>query len=149
MQFLYLLSAHPQVYKALLNDVDVAVKILSTAHRQYYYSERDIFILPHMIHPSIVKFYGAKERPTCSGFEFDGPTQYMIVTAFAPLGTLTNYLKNNTLDWYTLCRMEHSIASGLAHLHTEIATDGRFLFIPCRLASMTWSTLAGGLCNRI
>jgi len=109
-----------EVYKGLLNDKAVAVKSIFISHRQYYYNEIKMFSLPHMRHPAIVEFFGAKERPG----GMDGPTQYLIITSYIPLGTVSNYLKTNTVDWYTLCRMSHSVIAGIAHLHTEITDAG-------------------------
>ena len=53
--------------------------------------------------------------------------QYIIVMSYVPLGTLTQFLKENSIDWFTLCRMYHSTASGLAHLHSDIVKGGRTL----------------------
>jgi hypothetical protein len=55
-----------------------------------------------------------------------GSLQYLVVTTYEPLGSLTDYLKHNTVDWATACRMCHSIAAGLAHLHTESHDGGKF-----------------------
>lgn len=80
-----------------------------------------------MDHENLVKFYGAKEQedPETSLL------QYIVVTEYIPLGTLTSYLKNNTIDWYTLCHMCQGVARGLAHLHTDIQKGGEQLIICC------------------
>jgi len=107
-----------EVYKAVLNDATVAVKMLCPPYRQYYYSEKEILSLPLMQHPSIVEYFGARERYS----KPDGSSswQFVIVTSYMPLGSLSGYLKNSTVDWFVLCRMAQSIVTGIAHLHTEI-----------------------------
>lgn len=112
-----------EVCKAVLNDTEVAVKSLHPSHRQYYYNERDIYLQVRMKHENIAKFCGYYDKPANDV----SPAQYMIVTAYMEHGTLTNYLKNNTVDWQTMCRMWHSMTSGLAHLHTEIIIGGLLL----------------------
>lgn len=46
------------VYCGSLNDRTVAVKIFPHVHRQYFFNERDIYMLPHMKHPSIPEYIG-------------------------------------------------------------------------------------------
>lgn len=36
-----------------------------------------------------------------------------------------DYLRNNSIDWNTLCKMGGSIARGLAHLHNDYQGTGR------------------------
>lgn len=105
-----------EVWKGTLDDIEVAVKVYNTGQRQYYINERDIYKMDFMDHDSLPRYYGADER-LCEGSQ----NQYVIVMSYISDGTLTNYLKHNSLDWSTLCRMCHSIASGLAHLHTDMS----------------------------
>ena len=72
----------------------------------------------------LCRFYGAEER-----IGENSMPQYIIVMSYVPLGTLTQFLKENTIDWFTLCRMYHSTASGLAHLHSDIVKGGKFVEI--------------------
>ena len=109
-----------EVYKSILGESEVAVKIYYPQYKQYYNNEREIYSQPHMLHPYIAQFCGFHERISIE----DGMIQYMIITSYVSLGTLGNYLKNNTIDWYTLCRMCHSIAAGLSHLHSELVDGG-------------------------
>lgn len=48
------------VYCGSLNDRTVAVKIFPYVHRQYFFNERDIYMVPHMKHPSIPEYIGKK-----------------------------------------------------------------------------------------
>ncbi|XP_059179118.1 uncharacterized protein LOC131958235 isoform X2 [Physella acuta] len=113
---------YSDVRKGWLGNKEVAVKIYQPHHRQYYFNERNAFTQPFMEHPNIVKFFGAREQ------EDPGThmTQFVIVTEYMTLGSLTSYLKHNTIDWYTLCHMCLGIAKGLAYLHTDIQKGGLF-----------------------
>lgn len=75
-----------------------------------------------MEHPNIVHFFGAREQED----PVTHMTQFVVVTEYMTLGSLTSYLKHNTIDWYTLCHMCLGIAKGLAYLHTDIQKGGRF-----------------------
>ena len=113
---------YSEVWKGSLQEGDVAIKIYNAYHRQYYFNEKYIYSLPHMDHPSLLKFYGAEER-----LDQDGNMQYLIVMNYVQDGMLMNYLKNNTVDWNTMCKMCHSLAKGLAHLHSDIGEGGKYL----------------------
>ncbi len=108
-----------EVWRGTLNELDVAVKLFLPHQKQYYLNEKDLYLLPFMDHEALPKFYGAEER-----IEADGGYRYMIVMQYVSNGTLSNYLKENTIDWNILCKMCHSAASGLAHLHTDMVKGG-------------------------
>ena len=50
--------------------------------------------------------------------------EYLLVLSYAPNGCLQDYLRTNTLDWPTFCKMALSVARGLAHLHTDVRKGG-------------------------
>jgi len=102
------------VYHGWLGASEVAVKILNVAQYRCFTNEYQVLTLPLMHHANIVEFRGCRDE-TLSG----GERRLMIVTTYEPLGSLTEFLKHKTVDWMTLCRMCHSTAAGLAHLHTE------------------------------
>jgi len=110
-----------EVWKGSLSEQDVAVKIYNNKNKQYYYNEKYIYSLPHMERDCILQFYGGEER-----IVQDGSVQYLLVLQYIPEGTLMNYLKNNTLDWYTMCKMCQSLAKGIAHLHTDVGVGDDF-----------------------
>ena len=114
---------YSEVWKGSLHEEEIAVKIYNACHRQYYFNEKYIYSLPHMEHANLLKFYGAEER-----LVQEGNMQYLIVLSLIADGTLMNYLKNNTVDWNTMCKMCHSLAKGLAHLHSDIGSGGKFKF---------------------
>ena len=108
------------VWKGTLYDTDVAVKLFMPVQKQYFINERDIYSLPHMDHPALLRYYGSDER-----MNQDGVVPYsIIVMDYVPRGTLCHYLKEQTFDWNQMCRLGLSAASGLAHLHTDILVGG-------------------------
>lgn len=109
-----------EVWQGTLNDMDVAVKVFTgSSQRQYYVNEKDIYMLPFMELETLPRFYGAEERVTV-----DGLSQYLLVMEYVTLGTLTNYLKHNSLDWAAMCKLGRTVASGLAYLHVDISKQG-------------------------
>ncbi|ESN96309.1 hypothetical protein HELRODRAFT_107474 [Helobdella robusta] len=77
----------------------------------------------------LIKFYfqmhqtmGTNSDHHSSVFTIDEHTiaRFIIVTQYQSLGTLSAYLRSNTLTWELLCRMASSIASGVSYLHAEI-----------------------------
>ena len=110
------------VWKAQLDDQTVAVKIFPSNHKQYFINELDIYQLPLMEHPSILQFYGAEERKSINN---PLSSKCYLVLSYASNGCLQDFLKYNTIDWSTMCKMIQSIASGLAHLHSELRVGDR------------------------
>uniref|UniRef100_A0A182JPZ3 Serine/threonine-protein kinase receptor n=1 Tax=Anopheles christyi TaxID=43041 RepID=A0A182JPZ3_9DIPT len=103
------------VWKGIVNEQPVAVKIFAAQHRQYFLNERDIYTVPLLESPSLLTYFGSDERRT-----MDDRIEYMLVLSLAPLGCLQDWLTDNSVPFSTFCRMGKSIANGLAHLHTEI-----------------------------
>ncbi|XP_049293645.1 bone morphogenetic protein receptor type-2 [Anopheles funestus] len=103
------------VWKGIVNEQPVAVKIFAAQHRQYFLNERDIYTVPLMESPTLLTYFGSDERRT-----MDDRVEYLLVLSLAPLGCLQDWLTDNRVSFSTFCRMGKSIANGLAHLHTEI-----------------------------
>ncbi|XP_053664292.1 uncharacterized protein LOC128713456 [Anopheles marshallii] len=112
------------VWKGIVNEQPVAVKIFAAQHRQYFLNERDIYTVPLMESPALLTYFGSDERRT-----LDDRIEYMLVLSLAPLGCLQDWLTDNRVPFSTFCRMGKSIANGLAHLHTEIRKGD--LLKPC------------------
>ena len=131
--------------------VPVAVKVFKAAHESYYRNECDIYRLPLMDHWAVTKFYGCHEgnmpsratREDLNDSDSDidddvieaeplgdgrtsSPHCCVIIMNYISGGTLTKHLKENTIDWYTLCKMSHSIAAGLAYLHSDVNKNGQY-----------------------
>lgn len=107
------------VWSGMMGDTIVAVKIYSSNHKQIYLSEKYIYSLPFFDHENLLKFYGGEEQI------IDGATQYWLILSYIPLGALHGYLKTNTVDWSTFCKMCLTIARGLTHLHSDIRKGGK------------------------
>lgn len=55
-------------------------------------------------------------------------SEYWLLVEYHPNKTLCEYLKQRTLDLYTLAEMALSLANGLAHLHMEQTRDGKIMY---------------------
>ncbi|KAL1132675.1 hypothetical protein AAG570_010627 [Ranatra chinensis] len=93
-------------------------------YSQYYFNEKDIYALPFMDHPSLLTYYGCDETMTK-----EGVASYALVLSYCSGGTLQDYLKANTIDLTTFCKMALSTSAGLAHLHTEMRSGDKWK--PC------------------
>lgn len=103
------------VWKAQLHDADVAVKIFPPQDKQSWFTEQDIYRLPHVHnHDNILKFIGTERRGDNLNLEL------WLITEFQQNGSLCEYLKGNTITWLEMCKLGESMASGLAFLHDEI-----------------------------
>ena len=104
------------VWKSSLNEQTVAVKKFGQQNRQYFLNEKDIYMLPLMdSNRCLPRLFGFQEMMTS-----DGRPEYSLVLSYAPLGCLQDFLRNNTIDWLTLCRMIQTTTQGLAFLHSEV-----------------------------
>lgn len=103
------------VWRGLINEEPVAVKIFPAHHKNYFLNERDLYCLPMMSNPSLLTYYGCDERST-----MEGVPEYLLVLSLASGGCLQDYLKDNVLSWDVYCLMAQSIVHGIAHLHTDV-----------------------------
>ncbi|XP_066300911.1 bone morphogenetic protein receptor type-2-like [Branchiostoma lanceolatum] len=107
------------VWKGSLNEREVAVKVFNPCHKQNFLNERDIYTTPHMEHDNVIRFIGAEER-----IGMEGTVEYLLVMDYAHHGSLYHYLKTYMVNWTGMCRLGHSLARGLAHLHSDFVKGG-------------------------
>ena len=107
------------VWKAQLHEADVAVKIFPPQDKHSWFTEQDIYRLPHVHnHDTILKFIGTERRGDNLNLEL------WLVTEYQAYGSLCEFLKGNTITWAEMCKLAESIASGLSFLHDEIPPGG-------------------------
>lgn len=102
-------------YRAVVNSEEVAVKLFQHDCKASYLNERYIYSLPLMEHPNLLAYLGSGE---CVSPE--GNLCYGLVLSYCPLGRLSTYLAENTLNWSTFCQIVLSATRGLSHLHSDI-----------------------------
>ena len=70
--------------------------------------------IPHMRHENLQGFIAADIIQKSSQM------QHYLITEYQEQGTLHHYLQTTVLDVFSMVMMAHSIACGLAYLHTEV-----------------------------
>lgn len=112
------------VWKGMINEQTVAVKLFPSQHKDYFLNEKDIYCLPAMDSPYFLEYFGCDERRT-----LDDNIEYLLVLSLAPFGCLQDWLAQNTASFEVYIKMARSIAGGLSHLHTSINSGN--LIKPC------------------
>lgn len=98
----------------------VAVKVFFTLEEASWFRETEIYQTVLMRHDNILGFIAADIKGTGSW------TQMLLITDYHERGSLHDYLQTTVLDHQGLLLICLSIASGMAHLHTEIfGTQGK------------------------
>lgn len=103
------------VWKGMVNERSVAVKIFPSHNKQYFLNEKDIYNVPLMEHKSLLAYFGCDERRT-----IDDRIEYMLVLSLAQLGCLQDWLIENTTSFSQFCKMASGVAQGLSHLHSVV-----------------------------
>lgn len=103
------------VWKAKMKNEEVAVKVFPTQDKNSWITEQEIYKLPRMNHPNILRFIGAEKHI----FQ-DNKTEFWLITEYHTYGSLCDYLKSHTVTWLELCKIAESMSRGLMHLHEEI-----------------------------
>ena len=67
---------------------------------------------------TILKFIGAGQCTKPSG------VQYCLILSYMPLGSLLDYLRRNTVNFFTFHRMCQSIAAAVSYIHSERSVGG-------------------------
>ncbi|GFU43803.1 activin receptor type-2B [Nephila pilipes] len=107
------------VWKAMINNEPVAVKIFPQQDKNSWIVEQEIYLLPQMKHDNILNFLGVEKR----GDQFQ--VEYWLISSYHEKGSLCDYLKANLVNWGDVLNIADSISKGLMHLHEELpATKG-------------------------
>lgn len=96
----------------------VAVKIFPYEEYASWKNEKEIFSDADLRHDKVLHFLTAEERKA--------QRQYWLITAFQPRGNLQEYLIHHVIDWHDLWVLGGSLAAGVAHLHSDHTTCGRY-----------------------
>lgn len=105
------------VWKGKHNGKDVAVKVFPPNEKQSWEREKEVYRLPQMQHLNVLSFLGTGPKTNAQ----TGLTEYWLLTAWHPLGSLHDFLHLNTVTYDQLLHLADSIAKGVMHLHTEAA----------------------------
>ncbi|XP_049282618.1 bone morphogenetic protein receptor type-1B isoform X1 [Anopheles funestus] len=109
-----------EVWLAKWRDEKVAVKIFFTTEEASWFRETEIYQTVLMRNENILGFIAADIKGTGSW------TQMLLITDYHELGSLHDYLQKRVLNPHMLKTLALSLASGVAHLHTEIfGTPGK------------------------
>uniref|UniRef100_A0A182SK22 receptor protein serine/threonine kinase n=1 Tax=Anopheles maculatus TaxID=74869 RepID=A0A182SK22_9DIPT len=109
-----------EVWLAKWRDEKVAVKIFFTTEEASWFRETEIYQTVLMRNENILGFIAADIKGTGSW------TQMLLITDYHELGSLHDYLQKRVLNPHMLKMLALSLASGVAHLHTEIfGTPGK------------------------
>lgn len=112
------------VWKGMINEQTVAVKLYPAQHKDFFLNEKDIYCLPAMDSPYFLEYFGCDQRRT-----LEDNIEYLLVLSLASLGCLQDWLTENTATFEVYVKMSRSVAGGLSHLHTSINSGN--LIKPC------------------
>ena len=98
----------------------VAVKIFSPMAEPSWEREAEIYQTTMLRHKNILGFIATDKRHDAA------MTGYWLVTEYYQMGSLYDFLRENSMSLADAIRMAFSIANGLSHLHIEIfGTQGK------------------------
>lgn len=96
----------------------VAIKIFPFEEYASWRNEKDIFSDADLKHDNVLHFLTAEERKV--------QRQYWLITAYHRRGNLQEYLIHHVIKWHDLWMLGGSLARGVAHLHSDRTTCGRY-----------------------
>lgn len=106
------------VWKGMINEQAVAVKIFPSHYKQYFTNEKDIYTSNLMKNPCLSEYYGCDTRRT-----MNDNIEYLLVMSLAPYGCLQDWLIENTCSFDVFTKMAKSVAHGLSYMHTDLRMD--------------------------
>uniref|UniRef100_A0A3Q4BJ02 Serine/threonine-protein kinase receptor n=1 Tax=Mola mola TaxID=94237 RepID=A0A3Q4BJ02_MOLML len=96
----------------------VAIKIFPYEEYASWKNEKEIFSDADLRHDNVLHFLTAEERKV--------QRQYWLITAYHPRGNLQEFLIHHVISWHDLWMLGRSLALGVAHLHSDHTTCGRY-----------------------
>jgi len=103
-----------EVWRAVWNCENVAVKIFATRDEASWIRETEIYSTVMLRHNNILGFYGSDMTSRNS------VTQLWLVTHYHRNGSLYDFLNKKTIQHAQLFKLAYSLANGLAFLHSEL-----------------------------
>uniref|UniRef100_T1KC41 Serine/threonine-protein kinase receptor n=1 Tax=Tetranychus urticae TaxID=32264 RepID=T1KC41_TETUR len=99
----------------------VAVKVFPPHERSSWIIEQLVFKTPQIEHENILRFIGSEKRDDSNNVPLSAsPSGFWLITEYHELGSLCDYLKQNTVNIDELLKISIGMAAGLNHLHYEI-----------------------------
>lgn len=96
----------------------VAVKIFQYEEYASWKNEKEIFSDADLRHDNVLHFLTAEDRKA--------QRQCWLITAYQPRGNLQEFLIHHVISWHDLWLLGSSLASGVAHLHSDHTPCGRY-----------------------
>ncbi|XP_061664645.1 anti-Muellerian hormone type-2 receptor-like [Syngnathoides biaculeatus] len=103
------------VWRTMYQGSLVAVKVIPSAAKHVFITEKDVYELPLMRHASIIHFLGAGRR--------SDDDSWLLVLQIAEYGSLYSFLHLNTTSWPTSLQLCLSLSQGLSYLHSDLHTE--------------------------
>ncbi|KAA0203968.1 hypothetical protein HAZT_HAZT001681, partial [Hyalella azteca] len=106
------------LWMALRNNEYVAVKIFPSTDHDSWHVEKEVYGLPQFRHPNILEFMGVEQHGD------DLLKEFWLISAYHYRGSLSDYLKAETVSWPEVRRIALTMAQGLCFLHEELPANG-------------------------
>ncbi|XP_032222986.1 activin receptor type-2A [Nematostella vectensis] len=118
------------VWKAKYSINTVAVKIFPHQEFTAWVNERDFYKLCGLDHENVLTFIGDEVHHES---QYNGQiyTEYWLITDFHENGSLSDFLKQRSLDLAELLQLASSVCDGLAYLHSDVPAINNSSHKPC------------------
>lgn len=106
-------------YHGFYEGIDVALKKFSGEHHSAWLRESLVYSSILQPHENILSFFASAMTASTADNTSHPGSELWLVTKYHEYGSLQDYLRQHTLSGRVLLQMSASVASGLAHLHSE------------------------------
>ncbi|XP_076860621.1 anti-Muellerian hormone type-2 receptor-like isoform X2 [Brachyhypopomus gauderio] len=116
----------------------VALKVFPAIQRQEFIKEKDIYLLPSMMHSGIVQFLGGGRMNK----------DFVLILELATQGSLNKFISINVCNWAATLKLAQTLSQGLAYLHSDSDKNGvrKPVIAHCDLSSGNVLVKADGTC---